>query len=106
MSGLAHLGSSGFSNPRDRVDSNYQLFDNFSWKINRHDVKFGGEYRRTTVNSFNDLLARSELDFNSLAEFLGGGLDGGTENFGNTSRDAHQNFRPFTSRMAFTLTAA
>jgi Carboxypeptidase regulatory-like domain/TonB dependent receptor len=92
VSGLAHLGSSGFSNPRDRVDSNYQLFDNFTWKINRHDVKFGGEYRRTTVNSFNDLLARSELDFNSLAEFLGGGLDGGNENFGNTSRTAHQNF--------------
>ena len=45
--------------------------------------------------SFNDLLARSELDFNSLAEFLGGGLDGGTENFGNTSRDAHQNFLAF-----------
>jgi len=93
--GLASLGSSGFSNPRDRVDSNYQLFDNFSWKINRHDVKFGGEYRRTTVNSFNDLLARGELDFNSLAEFLGGALDGGTENFGNTSRDAHQNFLAF-----------
>src|SRR5580704_15104570 len=29
VSGLAHLGSSGFSNPRNRVDSNYQLFDNF-----------------------------------------------------------------------------
>src|SRR5580700_4362463 len=95
VSGLAHLGSSGFSNPRNRVDSNYQLFDNFSWKINRHDVKFRGEYRRTTVNSFNDLLARSELDFGSLAEFLGGGLDGGTENFGNTSRDTHQNFLAF-----------
>jgi Carboxypeptidase regulatory-like domain/TonB dependent receptor-like, beta-barrel len=95
VGGLAHLGSSGFSNPRDRVDSNYQLFDNFSWKINRHDVKFGGEYRRTTVNSFNDLLARSELDFNSLTDFLGGGLSGGNENFGNTSRDAHQNFLAF-----------
>jgi hypothetical protein len=91
VSGLAHLGSSGFSNPRNRVDSNYQFFDNFSWKLNRHDIKFGGEFRRTTVASFNDLLARSELDFGSLAEFLGGGLDGGTENFGNTSRNAYQN---------------
>jgi outer membrane receptor protein involved in Fe transport len=101
VSGLAHLGSSGFSNPRNRVDSNYQLFDNFSWKINRHDVKFGGEYRRTTVNSFNDLLSRSELEFNSLAEFLGGGLDGGTENFGNTSRTAHQNFLAFYGQDGF-----
>jgi hypothetical protein len=105
VSGLAHLGSSGFSNPRDRVDSNYQLFDNFSWKINRHDLKFGGEYRRTTVNSFNDLLARGELEFNSLAEFLGGGLDGGTENFGNTSRDAHQNFLAFYFQDSYHVTS-
>ena len=91
VSGLAHLGSSGFSNPRNRVDSNYQFFDNFSWKLNRHDIKFGGEFRRTTVASFNDLLARGELKFGDLAEFLGGGLDGGTENFGNTSRNAYQN---------------
>ncbi len=103
VNGLAKLGSSGFSNPRDRVDSNYQLFDNFSWKINRHDVKFGGEYRRTTVNSFNDLLARSELNFNSLAEFLGGGLAGGNENFGNTSRTAHQNFLAFYIQDGFHL---
>jgi outer membrane receptor protein involved in Fe transport len=95
VSGLASLGSSGFSNPRNRVDSNYQLFDNFSWKLNRHDVKFGGEFRRTTVNSFNDLLARGKLDFGSLANFLEGGLDGATTNFGNTARFAHQNSLAF-----------
>ncbi len=89
--GLASLGSSAFSNPRNRVDSNWQFFDNFSWKLGRHDIKFGGEFRRTTVNSFNDLVARSELDFNGLADFLAGGLSGGTENFGNTSRNTHQN---------------
>ncbi len=91
VSGLAHLGSSAFSNPRNRVDSNWQLIDNFSWKVGRHDVKFGYEFRRTTVKSFNDLVERGELDFNSLAEFLGGGLDGGNTNVGNTSRNAHQN---------------
>jgi outer membrane receptor protein involved in Fe transport len=89
--GLASLGSSAFSNPRNRVDSNWQLIDNFSWKMGRHDIKFGYEFRRTTVNSFNDLVERGELDFASLAEFLGGGLDGGNTNFGNTSRNAHQN---------------
>jgi len=91
VSGLAHLGSSAFSNPRNRVDSNWQFFDNFSWKLGRHDIKFGGEFRRTTVNSFNDLVARSVLDFSGLADFLAGGLSGGTENFGNTSRNTHQN---------------
>jgi len=105
VSGLAHLGSSGFSNPRNRVDQNYQFFDNFSWKIGRHDVKFGGEYRRTTVNSFNDLLARGELEFGSLAEFLAGALDGGTENFGNTSRNAHQNFTAFYIQDSYHMTS-
>ncbi len=105
VTGLASLGSSGFSNPRNRVDSNYQLFDNFSWKLNRHDVKFGGEFRRTTVNSFNDLLARSKLDFGSLADFLEGGLDGGTTNFGNTARFAHQNFLAFYIQDGYHMTS-
>src|ERR1700733_5821522 len=91
-SSLASLGSSAFSNPRNRVDSNWQFFDNFSWKLGRHDIKFGGEFRRTTVDSFNDLVARSELEFNGLTDFLAGGLgDDSTENFGNTSRNTHQN---------------
>jgi outer membrane receptor protein involved in Fe transport len=104
VGGLASLGSSGFSNPRNRVDSNYQLFDNFSWKLNRHDIKFGGEFRRTTVNSFNDLIARGELDFNSLTDFLAGGLDGGTSNVGNTSRNAHQNSVAFYIQDGFHVT--
>src|SRR5271155_2314951 len=101
VSGLAHLGSSAFSNPRNRVDSNWQFIDNFSWKVGRHDIKFGYEFRRTTVSSFNDLVERGELDFDSLAEFLGGGICSGavptctpsdsTINVGNTSRNAHQN---------------
>jgi hypothetical protein len=105
VSGLASLGSSAFSNPRNRVDTNYQFFDNFSWKINKHDVKFGGEYRRTTVNSFNDLTARGVLDFGSLAGFLGGGLTGGNENFGNTSRVAHQNFTAFYIQDGYHVTS-
>jgi outer membrane receptor protein involved in Fe transport len=105
VGGLASLGSSGFSNPRNRVDSNYQGFDNFSWKINKHDVKFGGEVRRTTVSSFNDLLARSELDFGSLADFLEGGLDGGTANVGNTTRFAHQNSLAFYVQDGYHVTS-
>ena len=95
VSGLAHLGSSAFSNPRNRVDSNYQLFDNFSWKLNRHDIKFGGEFRRTTVSSFNDLTERGVLEFPGLSEFLAGGLDDGNIMVGNTSRNAHQNSLAF-----------
>ncbi len=95
VGGLAHLGSSEFSNPRNRVDSNYQLFDNFSWKLDRHDIKFGGEFRRTTVDSFNDLTERGVLESPDLAEFLAGGLDDGNIMVGNTSRNAHQNSLAF-----------
>jgi Carboxypeptidase regulatory-like domain len=91
VSGLASLGSSEFSNPRNRVDQNYQFFDNFSWKLNRHDLKFGYEFRRTTVDSFNDLGERGTLEFGGLEDFLAGDLSSGTAVVGNTSRNAFQN---------------
>jgi len=91
VGGLASLGSSGFSNPRNRVDSNWQFFDNFSWKLNKHDLKFGYEFRRTTVDSFNDLNERGTLKFGGLEDFLSGTLSGGTTIVGNTSRNAFQN---------------
>src|SRR5215470_4744250 len=34
--------------PRHRVDSNDQIIDNFSWKANKHDLKFGVDFHRTT----------------------------------------------------------
>jgi Carboxypeptidase regulatory-like domain/TonB dependent receptor-like, beta-barrel len=66
------LGSSPFSNPRNRVDTNWQFIDDFSWKVNRHDLKFGYEFRRTAVDSFNDFSARGVLVFNQLSDFLSG----------------------------------
>ena len=69
---LSALGSSPFSNPRNRVDTNWQGMDNFSWKMNRHDMKFGFEFRRTAVDSFNDFSARGVLVFNLLSDFLQG----------------------------------
>jgi hypothetical protein len=57
------LGSSPFSNPRDRVDANWQAIDGLSWKHGRHDIKFGYEYRLTTVRSFNDFSARGVFVF-------------------------------------------
>jgi len=88
---LASLGSSAFANPRNRVDSNWQAFDNFTWTLNRHALKFGAEFRRTTVDSFNDLNERGTLKFSDLSDFLTGTLSGGTLVAGNTSRNTSQN---------------
>jgi Carboxypeptidase regulatory-like domain/TonB dependent receptor len=93
---LSFLGSSPFSNPRDRVDSNWQAIDGLSWKRGRHDIKFGYEFRETTVRSFNDFSGRGVLVFNLLSDFLSGtptstALFGrGRIIEGSTDRDAKQ----------------
>src|SRR5262249_49709518 len=58
--------------PRGRVSSGYQFVDNLTRTRGAHTFKAGGEYRRAIVNSFNDTLARGQLNFNSLADFLAG----------------------------------
>lgn len=69
---LSFLGSSPFSNPRDRVDTNWQGIDGLSWKHGRHDTKFGYEFRETNVRSFNNFSSRGVLVFNLLSDFLQG----------------------------------
>jgi len=105
VSGLASLGSSQFSNPRNRVDSNWQAFDNFSWTVNRHTIKFGAEYRRTTVDSFNDLSERGVLKFGGLDSFLGGDLSGITFMTGDTTRQTSQNSGALYVQDAFRVTS-
>ena len=77
---FAQLGSNA-SNPRGRIDTNNQIIDNFSWKIRKHDVKFGFEYRRTTIQQYFDKYFRGRLTFDDLASFLSGTLD---DSFGKT----------------------
>ncbi|HEX5603700.1 MAG TPA: carboxypeptidase-like regulatory domain-containing protein, partial [Pyrinomonadaceae bacterium] len=74
--GIASIGAT-LSVPRARVDSNFHIIDNFSWKLNKHDFKLGYEFRRTTVDQFFDAGYRGRLDFASLEDFLSGTLAGG-----------------------------
>lgn len=62
---LENLGATGFSVPRGRVSETFQTLDNFTWIRGRHTVKFGGEYHRYDVDSFNDNLERGILDINT-----------------------------------------
>ena len=43
VSGVSQLGASS-SDPRHRVDSNKQFIDDFSWKVNKHDIKLGFDF--------------------------------------------------------------
>jgi len=59
---IENLGATAFSVPRGRLSETFQVLDNFTWSRGRHILKFGGEYHRYNVQSFNDNLERGLLD--------------------------------------------
>ena len=59
---IENLGATAFSVPRGRLSETFQVLDNFTWSRGRHILKFGGEYHRYDVQSFNDNLERGLLD--------------------------------------------
>jgi len=88
---FAQLGSSE-SVPRQRVDTNWHYIDNISWKHGKHDIKFGYEFRRTSISQIFNEQARGSLEFNSLDSFLEGIPDGGgSQVSGNTNRNSFEN---------------
>lgn len=77
--------------PRNRVDTNWHFIDNYSWKFGRNDVKFGFEYRRTTIRLVQDSNFRGKLGFSSLSDFLAGLPSSGSQAQGNTLRHSAEN---------------
>src|ERR1700674_626948 len=105
---IENLGAIGFSVPRGRTSQSYQVLDNFTWLKNKHTFKFGGEFRRASIDNFNDNLERGIYQFTSgrglstdpvidaLADFYTGGAGNGCCNFilvdtGNTQRTTYNN---------------
>src|SRR5579863_10094163 len=115
VSGVAQLGATS-SVPRHRVDSNNQVLDNFSWKINKHDVKFGVDFHRTSVQQYFDKYFRGRLSFNGhtdpvtlttttgLQDFLAGYVDGGFQYFGDSTRHTFENNFGFYVQDSFRIT--
>ncbi|HVM74735.1 MAG TPA: TonB-dependent receptor [Candidatus Saccharimonadales bacterium] len=90
-SALPPLGADG-GDPRQRVDSNWHFIDGLSWKVGRQDVKFGLEFRRTSVSQIFNRGFRGTLDFSSLDTFIAGIPDnGGSQRQGNTNRNTLEN---------------
>jgi Carboxypeptidase regulatory-like domain len=86
----SQLGASK-SDPRQRFDSNWQGFDNFSWTLGKHSVKIGYEFRRTSITQFLGTNFRGRLVFNTLNDFLDGTVDDGTQALGYSQRHSYQN---------------
>jgi len=111
VSGFAQLGSTS-SVPRHRFDSNNQVLDNFSWKINKHDLKFGANFYRTSIQQYFDKYFRGRLKFDGsgnaagdpITDFLNGNVDGGFQYFGNTVRHTHENSVGFYVQDSFRAT--
>jgi hypothetical protein len=89
--GTSGLGGNN-SLPRHRFDTNWQYFTNLGYNSGKHNIKFGYEYRRTTVNQFYDLGYRGRLKFDTFEDFLGGNItNGGSQFAGDSQRTTHQN---------------
>ncbi len=110
---IENLGATAYSVPRGRVSQTYQILDNFTWIRGHHTLKFGGEYHRYDVQSFNDNLERGFLDIinlgidsnyivDSLASFyLGSYYVGKALNTGDTNRNTFNNNLGFFAQDEF-----
>jgi hypothetical protein len=91
---FSQLGATS-GDPRQRVDTNTQLIDSFSWKLNKHDVKFGGEFHRTSIQQRFDKYSRGRLrfpDLETLLQMIPSTSALGTFDYtGNTRRHTYQN---------------
>src|SRR6266849_6379985 len=103
VSGVAQLGANS-STPRHLFDTNNQVLDSFSWKIGKHDVKFGADFHRTSIQQYFDKYFRGRLSFSSLTDFLTGTVDGGFQYFGPSTRHTFENNFGFYAQDSFRLT--
>ncbi|HZC24976.1 MAG TPA: carboxypeptidase regulatory-like domain-containing protein, partial [Candidatus Binatia bacterium] len=117
VGGFSQIGATA-SIPRSRVDSNWHFVDNYSWKRGKHDVKFGYEFRRTTIMQVIDHNFRGGLSFgndvfspntpaqplSSLQAFLEAIPDGGKQVTGNSKRHTFQNSHAFFIQDSFRAT--
>ncbi|HEY2351705.1 MAG TPA: carboxypeptidase regulatory-like domain-containing protein, partial [Candidatus Acidoferrum sp.] len=94
VSGVAPLGSDN-GDPRQRVDTNWHYIDGISWKAGKHDIKFGYEFRRTSISQIFNRGFRGSLGFDSFDDFIAGLPDpsifSSAQTQGNTNRNTVEN---------------
>jgi len=101
VAGFTSIGATS-SDPRGRTDVNWQFIDNFSWKFNKHALKIGYEFRRTTVSQFFDEGFRGNLSFLTLTDFLQGiPTGGGSILEGDTNRNTYEDSHAFYVQDSF-----
>ena len=87
---FSQLGTTS-GDPRARHDTNNHFVEDLSWKLGKHDVKFGFEFRRTGIQQYFDKYYRGRIKFGDLSDFLEGSMSGGLQYAGDSLRHTSEN---------------
>jgi hypothetical protein len=87
---FSQLGTTS-GDPRTRHDINNQFVEDLSWKIGKHDLKMGFEFRRTSIQQHFNKYFRGRLKFGDLTDFLSGTPSSGLQYTGNSLRHTSEN---------------
>jgi len=87
---FSQLGATS-GDPRQRVDTNNQFIESFSWKLNKHDLKFGGDFHRTSIQQRFDKYSRGRVRFSTVENLLTMNFNQAFNYSGNTLRHTSQN---------------
>jgi hypothetical protein len=87
---FSQLGTTS-GDPRARVDTNNHFVEDVGWKIGKHDLKAGFEFRRTSIRQFFDKYFRGRLKFTDLSSFLEGDPSSGLQYNGDSIRHTSEN---------------
>jgi hypothetical protein len=88
---FSQLGANS-ADPRGRHDTNNHFVEDMSWKLGKHDLKFGFEFRRTSIEQFFDKYYRGRIKFASLTSFLEGSMLSNSFQYdGNSQRHTSEN---------------
>ncbi len=87
---FSQLGTTS-GDPRARHDTNTHFVEDVGWKLGKHDLKAGFEYRRTSIQQYFDKYFRGRLKFPDLSDFLAGNPSSGLQYSGNSLRHTSEN---------------
>jgi hypothetical protein len=80
------------ADPKQRVDTNWHFIDGVSWKAGKHAIKFGYEFRRTSIAQQFNRNYRGRLRFATFSDFLAGIPAGNASQYtGNSNRNTFEN---------------
>jgi len=90
VANFATLGAAS-SDPRGRISTSTQFFNNYTYSSGRHNWRFGYEFRRSALDGFFDSGYRGSLRFATLDQFIAGTPSSGRQAQGDSSRQTFQN---------------